>query len=301
MARVIIRLVCVIYLTYILMVVPSVQIIDGAGSHRIEEQQSKLVRCATDPATMFCDSKGLVYRYYGPDVGIQLNPFSTASKAVDHYTDYIKNGNNTAKKLVLNIGDWIVNSSRNYGNYSVMHYYFPFDDYELEQGWSSAIAQGRAIQALIKAHNMTGDKKYSDTAKLLLNSFFIEVKDGGVTYKTVDDGWWYEEYASKNKNAKGPKILPGMMSALLSIYEYFEYTGDAKAKYLFDKGIVALKKNISSYDNNGNSYYDILGNPAKQKYHLINIELLGRLFDITGEPIFDRYHDKWEENENEPL
>jgi hypothetical protein len=279
------------------MVVPSVQIIEGAGSLETEEQQGKLVRCATDPAIMYCNSKGLVYRYYGPGIGIQLNPFNTASRVLDHYTDYVKNGNNTAKMLVLSICDWIVNSSRNYGNYSVLHYDFPFDDYELEPGWSSAIAQGRAIQALVKAHNITGDKKYSDTAKLLLNSFFIEVKDGGVTYKTADDGWWYEEYASKNKNAKGPRILPGMMSALLSIHEYFEYTGDMKAKDLFDKGIIALEKNLPAYSNNGYSNYDILGNLAKPRYHLINIELLGQLFDITGNPIFDRYRSIWEQNE----
>jgi hypothetical protein len=30
---------------------------------------------------------------------------------------------------------------------------------------------------------------------LLLNSFFVEVKDGGVTYKTPTERWWYEGYA----------------------------------------------------------------------------------------------------------
>jgi uncharacterized protein YyaL (SSP411 family) len=50
------------------------------------------------------------------------------------------------------------------------------------------MAQGRALQALIKAHEVTGQNKYLDSAKMLLNSFFVELKDGGVTYKTPTDG-----------------------------------------------------------------------------------------------------------------
>lgn len=162
--------------------------------------------------------------------------------------------------------------------------------------WRSGMAQGLAIQALINAHEITGDRKYIDSAKMLLNSFFVEVKDGGVTYKTTA-GWWYEEYA--DVGGKEPRVLNGMMYTLLGIHEYYQYTGNNNAKHLFDQGIVALKNDLSLYDNNGYSYYDILGAPAWE-YHNVHIELSDQLYNITKEKTFKQYHDKWE-NFKEPF
>lgn len=126
-------------------------------------------------------------------------------------------------------------------------------------------------------------------AKKLLNSFFVEVKDGGVTYKTSQNGWWYEEYA--DNGGKDSRVLNGMMFAVLGIHEYYEYTNDSDAKYLFDQGILSLKMSISKYDNNGHSYYDILKNPP-EKYHKVHKQL-DMLYNITNEEIFKEYRDKW--------
>jgi hypothetical protein len=253
-----------------------------------------LVLCDKSPRTL-CNRNGIAYQDYGAEIGIQLNPLRTASKALDYYMDYLESGNETARKLLLNVANWIVNNSKNYGNYSLLKYEFPYHDYKLEPGWHSAIAQGRAIEALISAHNITNDERYVDTAKMLLNSFFIEVKVGGVTHKSKDNGWWYEEYPSRNEGAQNPRVLNGMMATLLSIHKYFEYTRDPDAKQLFDKGIIALENNLPQYDNNGYSYYDILGNDAKPNYHQLHIEYLGFLYDITGKPIFKKYHGMWAE------
>ena len=53
--------------------------------------------------------------------------------------------------------------------------------------WLSSMAQSQAIQALIKANNLTKDNRYLNLSDRLLNAFFIEVKDGGVTYKDKND------------------------------------------------------------------------------------------------------------------
>lgn len=160
------------------------------------------------------------------------------------------------------------------------------------------MAQGQAIQALKRAYDVSRDQKYLDTANALLNSFFVEVKEGGVTYKTERDGWWYEEYAS-NGRVKESRVLNGMMYAMLGIYEYYEFTGHEDAKYLFDQGVFALKKNLPRYDANGYSYYDILEGLALQ-YHNVHIELLERLYHITKEEHFREYHDRWQ-SYKEPL
>jgi hypothetical protein len=45
------------------------------------------------------------------------------------------------------------------------------------------MANGEVLTPLVKAHELTQDRLYLDTAKELLNSFFVKVADGGVTYK----------------------------------------------------------------------------------------------------------------------
>jgi heparosan-N-sulfate-glucuronate 5-epimerase len=290
----VILVIIVFSLITILVIIPYYDTVKGITIHDIQNNNQNLVLCDTAPRTL-CDRKGLAYQDYGTDIGIHLNPLRTASKALHYYEDYIKNGNETAKTLLLNNANWIVNNSKSFGNYSVLEYEFPYPDYKLEPGWHSAIAQGRAIEALIRAHNITDDERYIDTAKMLLNSFFIEVKVGGVTYKTNDEGWWYEEYPSKSKEAINPRVLNGMMSALLSIYEYFNYTRDPMAKHLFDQGILALENNLPHYNNNGYSYYDILGNDAKPGYHQLHVKYLRILYDITEKPTFKKYHDIWKE------
>ena len=153
--------------------------------------------------------------------------------------------------------------------------------------------QARAVEALGKANELTGNQSYLDTAKSLLNSFFVEVKDGGVTYKTPNDGWWYEEYADDGANATHPMILNGMQSAVISLYKYYQYTNDPDAKFLFDQGITGLNLNLPRYDYNGYSYYDALQMPAPSHYHKMHVTLLGKLLEIVDSDEFQKYHDRW--------
>jgi len=42
------------------------------------------------------------------------------------------------------------------------------------------------------------------------------------------------------------------------------------------------------------SYYGVLGQPASTyNYHLIHIDLLGKLYNITKDEIFKAFHDRW--------
>lgn len=240
------------------------------------------------------DDNGIPYVDLG-EIGRQRNPITISQKIFHYYQDY-KAGDETARQFLINNADWLVDNAVTYGNYSILEYDFPWPVYDMTPKWRSGMAQGLAIQALINAHEITGDRKYIDSAKMLLNSFFVEVKDGGVTYKTTA-GWWYEEYA--DVGGKEPRVLNGMMYTLLGIHEYYQYTGNNNAKHLFDQGIVALKNDLSLYDNNGYSYYDILGAPAWE-YHNVHIELSDQLYNITKEKTFKQYHDKWE-NFKEPF
>ena len=83
-----------------------------------------------------------------------------------------------------------------------------------------------------------------------------------------------------------------MLFTVLGIYDYYKYTNDNDAKLLFDKGVNSIKKEIANYNDNGYSYYDLLGNPA-DKYHKIHVDLLKKIYDLTGESILIQYSDLW--------
>lgn len=289
-------------------------------SSQLPPPQSLSDFSASSDSSMLVDDKGIPYVDYrtihGIYIGLQRNPVTTSIKALDYYNEYKKTGAEILKIYFINNANWIVENAVYHpnGDFSILQYNFPWPFYNIESPWRSGMAQALAIQVLLKAHELTNTSEYLGTAKLLLNSFFVDVKSGGVTYKEdvsgegspaqVSDiralygtkgsqGWWYEEYAADNQGSMVSKVLNGMMFSVLGVYDYYQYTKDPEAKFLFDNGIVALKNDLLYYDNNGFSYYDILKTPASEKYHKIHVELLQQLYDITGDHIFKDYHDKW--------
>lgn len=235
------------------------------------------------------DAQGVPYYNYS-QAGLQRNPLYVASEVINHFRDY-KNGAADALQQLTSNANWLVSNASPHGDYSLLEYNFPLPRYKLEPPWHSAAAQARAIEGLAIANAITGNKTYLETAKSLLNSFFVEVKDGGVTHKTPHDGWWYEDFASESVNAS--RALDGMMLSLLSIFNYYKYTNDADAKFLFDQGVLALKKNLQSYDDNGYSYYDIHKTPAPSNYHTYHVDLLRKLLLFEDDEILRKYYDKW--------
>ena len=231
----------------------------------------------------------------GVHIGPQRNPVSVANHALSDYAAYNATYQAIHLQKFLNNANWLVGNALPKGNYSILEYQFPWPTYDLKKPWYSGMAQGRAIEVLVKAHQVTGDKKYLDTARSLLNALFVEVKDGGVTYKTPNDGWWYEEYA--RPGAIESRVLNGHIFTLLGIYEYYFYTKHHDAKFLFDQGVTALRNNLPKYEYSKGQYstYDILSKdkPAPLNYHRYHVEDLGKLYEITGEEIFKLYHDKW--------
>jgi heparosan-N-sulfate-glucuronate 5-epimerase len=235
--------------------------------------------------------KGEIY------IGAQRNPLHIAREAIVLYDRYNSTNDQRYLSTFLNNANWLVEHAVSKGNYSVLQYNFPWHPYVSQPPWQSGLAQGRALDVLVKAHQITGNKTYLDTAKSLLDAFLIEVKDGGLTLKGPDDDWWYEEYADNDTGGIESRVLNGMTGSLLDIYNFYEYTQDQTAKFLFDKGIIALKKNLPKFEYIGGQYstYDALNNtkPAPFDYHLAQTSHLGILYNITGDEEFKTYYDRW--------
>jgi hypothetical protein len=174
--------------------------------------------------------------------------------------------------------------------FGVWEYYYPWS-YNLKPPWISGLAQGVGIQIISRAYKLSGEEKYLKAAKYAFNAFLVEVKDGGVTYKDGENEWWYEEYVGKDGEIS--RVLNGMIYALLGIHEYFVNTGDREALIVFERGVRSLKRNLNRYDSGWWTYYDDLGMIATKSYHIVHLNLLKGLYEITHERFLFEIYQKW--------
>ncbi len=231
-------------------------------------------------------------------IGRQRNPVTIAQEALNQWEKY-QSGDENSKYLFLNCTNWLVENAVQRGNYSVWEYQFPWPVYNVTPPWVSGMAEGQGIQVLSRAYMLTGNQEYLNISRKSLLSFYINVDEGGVSYKdSSTGGWWYEEYASKT--GKNPRVLNGFMFSLIALHEYYVRTGDKDANYLFEKGIVELKANLSKYDTGSWTYYDSLNNIATNEYHIIHVQQLSELYNITNDKYFNEYKIKFQNYEENP-
>lgn len=227
----------------------------GSNDYSFARHQLSSTRLNPIPNPNFSYNNESIPLYNYSGFGPQINPLLVAVEVIQHARDSTP----TDLEIVLNNADWLIensvpvgNSSGSY-NFSLLFYNFPAPAYNVAPPWTSAMAQARAISAMVDASNVTNEVKYLEAAKRFLNSLFVDVRDGGVTYKSGNGGgWWYEEYVlpTGNESKLETRVLNGMMTTLIDLYKYYNATGDENGKYLFDKGVVALKNRIGEYDIN---------------------------------------------------
>ena len=132
---------------------------------------------------IFVDDNGIPYVDYDAmssqyaGIGKQRNPVTTIHYAMAFYDDYKNTGN----------VNWLVDNTIQKNGFSTFEYMFDWPVYNMHKPWRSAMANAGALTPLALTHEMTGNVIYLDTAKQLLNSLFVEIKDGGLTkiLKTV--------------------------------------------------------------------------------------------------------------------
>jgi hypothetical protein len=256
---------------------------------KLEKFETKIYQkiSGKKPQHFQIDSMGVPYVVFEGKLNIQYNTVSVAEHAIKWSDEKEKNSTGN----FLNCINWLAKNNKILNDSSIIFLvYFDWPSYKMTSPWRSAMNQGRAMQAFLKAYEKNNDPIYLDYARRSMNALYTEVKDGGVTYKD-SLGYWYEEYA--DDNVPQSRVLNGMIVVLQALSDFHKVTKDSGALFLFNKGTEAVKNTLYLYDNMGHSNYDILGKPSISWYHRFHIELLDFLYSETHEPIFIEYKQKW--------
>ena len=226
---------------------------------------------------------------YGGKIGKVYNPTVIGLEGTRYYYDYQSTGSPESRQKFLNTADWFVAHAKDKGEYSLWEYAFDWPHYEgFKAPYSSALAQARGIDVLVKAYDETGKEAYLQEARKAFGAFMVEYEDGGVVSNEGDDSIFLQILAKPG--APKTYVLNGHTKSLLLINEYYEYTRDYRAMLVFGKGMNWLLQNLPRYDSGNWSYYDLLGTTASKSYHSGQTKQIAQLYEITGEPVLKKYH-----------
>jgi hypothetical protein len=182
--------------------------------------------------------------------------------------------------------DWFLDSS-NYEDHVdsyLIPYKYNWHYYsKISAPWYGCEAQSKAMLVTAKKYNETGDSKYLEFSKKVFN---------GLNSPILNQDGWLLGVAIENNNAK---ILNSQLFCVANLMTYYEYTGDERARTLFNKGVDVLEKNINDLSKDCGTYYSL----SKDRFvmhweHPEYMKMLERLYLMTGSNTLKNTLDKWQ-------
>ncbi|MEE4310901.1 MAG: D-glucuronyl C5-epimerase family protein [candidate division KSB1 bacterium] len=224
-------------------------------------------------------------------------PISIGQYGLAIWHSFLRNSNDENRRRFLKIADWFLSNcieDPELGAYWLTHVDKPA--YQISKPWKSAFSQARAINILLRAYQLTGNKDYEKCATLALQPFTYSVEEGGVA-QIMPDGAFYEEYPSHVPVL----VLNGMIFALCGIQDFLRLHPEHNlAARIMDDGVKALINLLPSYDMGFWSKYALCEadfhpkvDPATIGYHHLHIIQLELMHRLTKNDIFPEYARKW--------
>jgi hypothetical protein len=161
----------------------------------------------------------------------------------------------------------------------------------LRSPWTSALASGTAISALLRGWENFGDERY----RLAADAAYIALHrpETALTWSSPNGAeLWYEEYPGEPPL----HVLNGHVYALLGVVDHARLTGDAEAEARWRLAAATLLSHLDDFELGYWSAYDLRWRePVSLHYQKnIHVPLLRILAELTGEPRFATVADRWE-------
>jgi hypothetical protein len=242
------------------------------------------------------DSAGIPMLDYHGSIGLQYNPIAIAQWGLGNYNLFLRTRDEGRKRKFLAASDWLCGRlEQNPLGVWVWNHHFDWEYRNpLKAPWYSGLAQGQGISLLVRAYRETGNRAYLDAADRAFASCLKSTDEGGVVFTDENGAVWIEEYIVSPPT----HILNGFMWAAWGVYDYYLASKDDAARNLFSNAVQTLRDNLDRYDLGFWSLYELSGTRlpmvASAFYHRLHVVQLRVMHRLTGDEIFARYADRWE-------
>ena len=205
-------------------------------------------RYAGGPIPGLTDAQGVRVVDYGAELGRRYSPTAVAQFAIS-LSDRL--GDARSRDVFLRQVEWLrTNAVRDARRGVIWPHDFDWPINRQRAPWVSALTQGNAISALVRAHRSTGDTAYLALARGALRVFDVDERAGGVR-KTIEPGVVvYEEYPISDY-----VVLDGWLNALAGVQELYLATGDSTARRLLDEGVRSARVLLPRFTGRWSFYY----------------------------------------------
>lgn len=240
--------------------------------------------------------------YHGT-IGKQYYSIAISQYALGNYNLFKKTGNSVNRERFFANAGWLLDNLKpnEHGAYLWTHS-FDFEYFRtLKAPWHSGLAQGQGLSVLVRAYAETGASKFEIASDRVYETLKLPIAEGGVIYQDDQGHNWIEEYLVEPPT----HILNGFIWALWGIYDYWLLTRKPEAFKLFQSYVDTIVKNLGRYDSGFWSYYELTPQRVKciasNFYHRLHIVQLKIMHEMTGQPDFMNYAEKWSRYLDNPL
>jgi hypothetical protein len=157
--------------------------------------------------------------------------------------------------------------------------------------WTSALASGNAISALLRGWELFGLESHLAAAEAAYQALH-QPRAGIRLYEEADNELWYEEYP-----AQPPvRVLNGHVYCLLGVADYARVSGDPEAESRWRRAAATAIAHLRDFDLGYWSAYDLRWRePASIHYHKnIHIPQLRVLAALTEDPRPAETANRWD-------
>lgn len=242
-------------------------------------------------ATTLLDENGIPYNVmsYGDKV---YSLVTISQYALGCYDLFLLNNDKEKLTVFLKLADYLYNNQETNGKWDARS---SMGSYRWN---SSCMLQGQGCCIMLRAYIQTDNRKYLESAKKAIQFMLLPVEKSG-TVLVSGDNITFEKYPPENGVTSS--VLNGWAFALFGLYDYYQMTGNAEIKEIFEKSCKTMAKMISQYDCRYWSMYDLIGTIASPAYHTLHIALLHVLSDLSGEERLKLYANKFEKYTHNPI
>jgi heparosan-N-sulfate-glucuronate 5-epimerase len=250
------------------------------------------------------DANGVVIKKYPAPLGRQYTPTEIAQAALEYYDRWLVDKDPklaaSDKAAFLAQINWLLANQLNDGRWL-----FTFKWGHMKPPWWSAMTEGVAMSALLRAYSITGDPNCLTAITKARTTFERDLVSGnGVGMPVPVGSKTYVVYQEYPRGYGEPNVLNGWIFSMVGLYETATYLHDQVAMADLtgpDRGFAALKAMLPYYDAGNWSRYYITTPGTVQHgaidtmvYHKLVIGQLKYLTQITGDPFFATWAAKFQ-------